>query len=118
MAKINLENLTPEQKEEIWKTYGKKIEESKKEEQPKEEPKEKHEKPIRKIFVPLGQNFNAKFTLWENNLQIVKSKKENDEWSDYQTISLSKRLLIELMARIPIFLAEIESHEKEGKENE
>jgi hypothetical protein len=116
MVEENIDQMTMKQQMEYWKkkAEGKGIE--------KEEPKEeesKHEKPIRKVFVSLGQNFNAKFTLWENNLQIVKSKKENDEWSDYQMISLSKRLLIELMTRIPSFVAEIESREKEGKsENE
>jgi hypothetical protein len=105
--KINLENLTPEQKEELWKTYGKKIEEEK-EEQPKDEQKEK---PIRSVFIPLGSGWNANFVLWSTTLQIVKSKKEGDVWSDYDKINLSKRLLIELMTRIPSFVAEIESHE-------
>jgi len=108
MVEKNVDGMTMKEQMEYWK---------KKAEVPevKEEYKGEHEKPIRKVFVPLGQNFNAKFVLWSNNLQIVKSKKEGEEWSDYDKINLSKRLLIELMARIPSFLAEIEAREKTEK---
>ena len=70
------------------------------------------ERPIRQVFIPLGQDYNSKFTLWKNSLQIVKSHKENNVWSDTQNINLSKRLLIELMSRIPSFVAEMEAREE------
>lgn len=102
MEKKDFDALTPAQKEEIWKTFGR---------QEKEEV-EKKQKPIRSVFIPLGSDYNAKFTLWDNNLQVVKSRKKDNEWEDYQKINLSKRLLIELHARIPSFIAELESREE------
>lgn len=103
--KINIEDLTEEQKEELWKAFGRK-EEMEDKEIDKEVPKVK---PTMSIFIPLGENYNAKFVLWDNNLQVVKSRKKGDEWEDYQTINLSKRLLTELMPRIPAFILQIDA---------
>lgn len=77
--------------------------------------KKKKKRPIRSVFIPLGSDYNARFNLWDTNLQIVKSHKEDDEWEQYDKINLSKRLMIELGSRIPTFIAEIEEKEQEKK---
>jgi len=69
--------------------------------------------PIRTVFIPLGKDYNAKFNLWDNNLQIVKSRRtESGEWEDYQKINLSKRLLTELSGRIGTFITILDETEE------
>jgi hypothetical protein len=101
----DFENLSEEEKKRAYEEWIKKkaVDAIK--------PQEK-EKPVRQVFIPLGEDYNSKFVLWKTSLQITKSHKEGGEWKDTQTINLSKRLLIELMARIPSFVGEMEAREE------
>jgi len=106
----DFENLSEEEKKAMYEQWVKTQEQSKESQEKK--------KPIKQFFIPLGANYNAKLVLWDSSLQIVKSKKTGDTWEDYDKINLSKRLLIELMSRIPSFVCELEAREKTGEKEE
>ncbi|MHA1853769.1 MAG: hypothetical protein ACTSUF_09735 [Candidatus Heimdallarchaeaceae archaeon] len=60
--------------------------------------------PIRSEWIPLGEEFAVRFVLWDRNLTIEKKKKVNNDWQTSQMIRLSRRLLTELLPRIPVYL--------------
>ena len=66
--------------------------------------KEEKKHPIKTKWIPLGETYAAKFTLWENNLQIEKLRKEEGKWNTYDKINLSKRLMMELCPKLPIYI--------------
>ena len=39
--------------------------------------KEEKKYPVKKILIPLGKDYNVQFVLWDNNLQIIKSRRKD-----------------------------------------
>lgn len=64
--------------------------------------------PIRSEWLHLGEyagvQHAVRFVLWDSRLVLEKQEKQGDEWVTVQQFALSRRVLTELFARIPVYL--------------
>ena len=88
----NFENLTDEEKKQMYETWIKTQQEQK---------KEVKQKPIYRNYFPLGEGSGISVTLWSNSLQLQRREKEGDTWKTTQEIHLARNILEKLFIRLP-----------------
>ena len=71
-------------------------------------------RPIEKWYLPMGEGKGIQFTLWESNLQMVKTEKnaESGKWETTQEFNLAPIVLKELVWRIPVILEKMDKANK------
>ena len=86
-----------------------------KKEEVKEEPVEEKETYINRLWIPLGEQYAVRFTLWKNNMHIEKFRKDEGKWNPYEEIHLTKRVLTELCPRLSNYVLIMDQLEDEKK---
>lgn len=103
MVEKKFEDLTEEQKKELWSAFGPKIKEEKK------EPTEEKKRPIFQEWLPLGESYGVNISVWDNGVTLQKRKKESGEWTDTEKFTLSKTVLERIFLKIPYWYGLIKS---------
>jgi hypothetical protein len=104
---MDFENLSPEQKKELWEMFLKQQKPEPKQEEPKE-----IKKPVSTDWISLGQSYGVSIAVWQNGITLTKKKKEGNDWKDTEKFNLSKKVMTELFVRIPGWFASISKEEE------
>lgn len=65
--------------------------------------------PIKKDYIAMGEGKGISVTLWPNSLQLERKEKEGTVWKTTEKMTLAPKVLEYLAARIPAFIALMES---------
>ena len=102
----NFENLTDEEKKQMYETWIKSQQEQKKE--------VKH--PIMTEWIPLGKNYGVSISIWDNGITLQKRKRnESGEWENTnQKFNLSKTIMERIFLKIPGWYAMVKEKNEES----
>ena len=70
--------------------------------------------PVTKGWIPLGENNWVNWSLWDNNVQFQRRKKNGDGWETTESFHFTPKILKEIWWRIPNWLTAIECKRKKN----